>query len=158
MELSKPPNAGTIGNSSSLTKPASRTATSIPLFNFQTEEAQSSLWAAWEGVAPWPVSLRGWYFSEAESVIGKDKSQLFFDKIRARPQKETLLSHEEVKPAIKNEKNNKHFHCYICVPWPQTGWQYESTGTPAMPAQLPSLLHYSLEKGTGRVHVPQSYC
>lgn len=37
-------------------------------------------------------------------------------------------------------KNNKHFDCQICVPWSQSGQQCGSTGTPAVPAQLPWIL------------------
>lgn len=106
MELSKPPNAGIIGNSSSLRKPASRTATSIPLFHFQTEEAKDLCGLLQGEITLQPVSLRGWYFSEAESVIGKDNSQLLLTKseLITRRQNETLLTYEEVKPAIKMKK------------------------------------------------------
>lgn len=158
MELSKPPNAGIIGNSSSLTKPASRTATSIPGFNFQTEEAQSCLWAAQRGGYPLARISQGLVFLRGRKCHWQRQQPAVVDKIRARPQKETLLTYEKVKPATNTQKknNNKLFHCDICVSWPQTGWQYESTGTPAVPAQLPCLPHAltAWRRGQGEPMLP----
>lgn len=104
MELSKPPNAGIIGNSSSLTKPASRTATSIPGFNFQTEEARSCLWAAQRGGYPLARISQGLVFLRGRKCHWQRQQPAVVDKIRARPQKETLLTYEKVKPATNTQK------------------------------------------------------
>lgn len=132
MELSKSPNAGIIGNSSSLTGTASRTATSIQMFNFQTEETQSSQWAAQQQADP--VASNSW--RHQGGVTGGENCKLVSTRseLITRPQSETSLRWEEVTPTVKM-KNNEHFPHLVHASWSWPRQRRGSTGTPALPAQ-----------------------
>lgn len=133
MELSKPPNAGIIGNSSSLTGTASRTATSIQMFNFQTEETQSSQWAAQQRADP--MASNSW--RHQGGVTGGENCKLISTRseLITRPQSETSLRWEEVTPTVKM-KNNEYFPHLAHASWSWPGQQHGSTALPAQQTRV----------------------